>query len=73
MTAGVPPEGREGQQGTTSGQTSVAHLTGRFLRMLSIALEELDAVRDASGRAEYAGLSARAGWYSPARASAPAH
>lgn len=45
----------------TNGEASTAHLTGRFLRMLSIALEELDAVRDASGRAEYAGLSARAG------------
>lgn len=35
-------------------------VTGRFLRMLSITLEQLDAVRDANERAEFAGLSARA-------------
>ena len=45
----------------TGGQASTAHLTARFLRMLSIALEELDAVRDATRRAEYAGLTVRAG------------
>jgi len=45
----------------TDGETSTAHLTARFLRMLSLALEELDAVRDASRRAEYAGLTSRAG------------
>jgi phosphate transport system protein len=45
----------------THGQASTAHLTARFLRMLSIVLEELDAVRDANRRAEYAGLAARAG------------
>ncbi|MEF2278557.1 phosphate uptake regulator PhoU [Deinococcus sp. YIM 134068] len=44
----------------TNGEASTTHLTARFLRMLSIALEELDAVRDAAGRAEYAGLTARA-------------
>ncbi len=35
-------------------------VTGRFLRMLSITLEQLDAVRDANTRAEFAGLGARA-------------
>lgn len=45
----------------TNGQTSTTHLTARFLRMLSLALEELDAVRDAFRRAEYAGLTLRAG------------
>lgn len=44
----------------TSGETSTAFLTARFLRMLSIALEELDAVRNAWARAEYAGLGTRA-------------
>ncbi|GAA5514696.1 hypothetical protein Dcar01_03452 [Deinococcus carri] len=44
----------------TGGQASRRHLTARFLRMLSLTLEELAAVRDASGRAEYAGLAARA-------------
>ncbi|MFC4425667.1 phosphate signaling complex PhoU family protein [Deinococcus navajonensis] len=34
-------------------------ITGRFLRMLSITLEQLSAVRDASDRAEFAGLTAR--------------
>ncbi|GGK21443.1 hypothetical protein GCM10008955_13630 [Deinococcus malanensis] len=34
--------------------------TGRFLRMLSITLEQLEAVRDANDRAEFAGLTARA-------------
>lgn len=38
-----------------------ATVTARFLRMLSLALEELEAVRDAARRAEYAGLTARAG------------
>lgn len=45
----------------TDGQASVQLVTARFLRMLSIALEELDAVRDAARRAEYAGLTTRAG------------
>ncbi|WP_272976414.1 phosphate signaling complex PhoU family protein [Deinococcus geothermalis] len=45
----------------TDGQASIRHLTARFLRMLSLTLEELAAVRDAFGRAEYAGLTARAG------------
>ena len=44
----------------TDARASSAHITGRFLRMLSITLEELDAVRDANDRAEYAGLAARA-------------
>lgn len=44
----------------TPGEASTMHLTARFLRMLSLALEELDAVRDAFRRAEYAGLGARA-------------
>ncbi|KQR41156.1 phosphate uptake regulator PhoU [Deinococcus sp. Leaf326] len=35
-------------------------VTGRFLRMLSITLEQLDAVRDANARAEFSGLGARA-------------
>ncbi|MFC4636947.1 phosphate signaling complex PhoU family protein [Deinococcus hohokamensis] len=35
-------------------------ITGRFLRMLSITLEQLSAVREASDRAEFAGLAARA-------------
>ncbi|WP_234009147.1 PhoU domain-containing protein [Deinococcus sp. NW-56] len=39
----------------------VGTVTARFLRMLSLALEELEAVRDAARRAEYAGLTARAG------------
>lgn len=38
----------------------VATITARFLRMLSITLEQLDAVRDANERAEFAGLTARA-------------
>lgn len=44
-----------------SGPASVAQVTARFLRMLSIALEQLEAVRDADARAEFAGLTARAG------------
>ncbi|ACO46223.1 phosphate uptake regulator PhoU [Deinococcus deserti] len=35
-------------------------VTGRFLRMLSITLEQLEAVRDANDRAEFAGLTVRA-------------
>lgn len=46
---------------TSSGAASVAQVTARFLRMLSIALEQLEAVRDADARAEFAGLAARAG------------
>ncbi|WP_051935346.1 phosphate uptake regulator PhoU [Deinococcus sp. YIM 77859] len=42
------------------GEASTLHLTARFLRMLSLVLEELGAVRDAFRRAEYAGLTARA-------------
>lgn len=34
-------------------------ITARFLRMLSIILEQLHAVRDADNRAEFAGLAAR--------------
>ena len=45
----------------TNGEASSTHLTARFLRMLSLALEELDAVRDAARRAEYSGLTLRAG------------
>ncbi|WP_295818507.1 phosphate uptake regulator PhoU [uncultured Deinococcus sp.] len=45
---------------TPAGQASTALVTARFLRMLSIVLEQLDAVRDADVRAEYAGLTARA-------------
>ena len=37
-----------------------ALVTARFLRMLSIILELLGAVRDADERAEFAGLTARA-------------
>lgn len=37
-----------------------ALITARFLRMLSIILELLDAVREADGRAEFGGLTARA-------------
>ncbi|MBB5233553.1 phosphate uptake regulator [Deinococcus budaensis] len=61
MRAGATPGGNGEQESVTGGQASMAHLTARFLRMLSIALEELDAVRDATRRAEYAGLTARAG------------
>ncbi|PNY80062.1 phosphate signaling complex PhoU family protein [Deinococcus koreensis] len=46
---------------TSAGQASTALVTARFLRMLSIVLEQLEAVRDADGRAEFAGLTARAG------------
>lgn len=42
------------------GKESSAHVTSRFLRMLSITLEQLDAVRDANDRAEFAGLTLRA-------------
>lgn len=42
------------------GKESSAHITARFLRMLSITLEQLDAVRDANDRAEFAGLTAKA-------------
>ena len=44
----------------SAGQLSVSLVTVRFLRMLSITLEQLDAVRDANDRAEFAGLTARA-------------
>ncbi|GGM14723.1 phosphate signaling complex PhoU family protein [Deinococcus aerophilus] len=43
-----------------TGPVSVGLVTGRFLRMLSIIMEQLDAVRDADARAEFAGLSVRA-------------
>lgn len=46
---------------TPAGQASTALVTARFLRMLSIVLEQLEAVREADGRAEFAGLTARAG------------
>lgn len=39
--------------------TGTALVRARFLRMLSIILEELHAIRDANARAEFAGLSAR--------------
>ncbi|MBB5364058.1 phosphate uptake regulator [Deinococcus humi] len=45
----------------SGGSASVAQITARFLRMLSIALEQLEAVRQADVRAEFAGLTARAG------------
>ncbi|WP_019588198.1 phosphate signaling complex PhoU family protein [Deinococcus apachensis] len=45
----------------THGEASTRYLTARFLRMLSLTLGELDAVRDAARRAEYAGLTRRAG------------
>ena len=41
-------------------QQAQAQVTGRFLRMLSIILELLAAVRDADERAEFAGLTVRA-------------
>lgn len=41
-------------------QSSISLITSRFLRMLSIALAQLDAVKDANDRAEFAGLGARA-------------
>lgn len=39
--------------------TGSALIRARFLRMLSIILEELHAIRDANTRAEFAGLAAR--------------
>lgn len=42
------------------GLDSTKLITARFLRMLSITLEQLSAVQDASGRAEFGGLAARA-------------
>lgn len=39
--------------------TGSADIRARFLRMLSIILEELHAIRDAHTRAEFAGLSAK--------------
>ena len=50
MTSGITP----------AGQASTALVTARFLRMLSIVLEQLGAVRDADTRAEFAGLTAHA-------------
>lgn len=44
-------------QGLTPSES--AFITARFLRMLSIILEQLHAVRDADNRAEFAGLAAR--------------
>ncbi len=38
----------------------MALATSRFLRMLSIVLEQLEAIRDSNERAEFAGLTARA-------------
>lgn len=46
--------------GQMGGAASVERVTARFLRMLSIVLEQLGAVRDADARAEFSGLSARA-------------
>lgn len=49
------------QRPTPGGAASVERVTARFLRMLSITLEQLEAVRDADARSEFSGLSARAG------------
>ncbi|GAA5503254.1 hypothetical protein Dxin01_03009 [Deinococcus xinjiangensis] len=52
-------EGKE-KTGASAQLSGEALITARFLRMLSIIFEQLDAVRDANDRAEFAGLSARA-------------
>ncbi|WP_291424020.1 phosphate uptake regulator PhoU [Deinococcus sp.] len=49
---------KEGEHAAAAAGTAL--ITARFLRMLSIILEQLDAVRDANDRAEFAGLASRA-------------
>lgn len=48
-----------GQTENSAAVSAQSLITARFLRMLSIIFEQLDAMRDANERAEFAGLSAR--------------